>query len=108
MRSRGSIALTPRTQAHGRRSPPRFSAPMRVPLLTRSDRANTHCRVVELAPTPRMKPEVSEASCDSHVALLPPPREHATHEHEDLQGFSMGREGIEPSTLGLRVPCSTS
>jgi hypothetical protein len=22
--------------------------------------------------------------------------------------FSMGREGFEPSTLGLRVPCSTN
>jgi hypothetical protein len=22
--------------------------------------------------------------------------------------FAMGREGFEPSTLGLRVPCSTS
>jgi hypothetical protein len=25
-----------------------------------------------------------------------------------LRGFSMGREGFEPSTLGLRVPCSTN
>jgi len=25
-----------------------------------------------------------------------------------LQGFHMGREGFEPSTLGLRVPCSTN
>ena len=23
-------------------------------------------------------------------------------------GFAMGREGLEPSTLGLRVPCSAS
>jgi len=26
----------------------------------------------------------------------------------DLQVFVMGRVGIEPTTLGLRVPCSTS
>src|SRR5205807_2465114 len=25
-----------------------------------------------------------------------------------LRGFLVGREGLEPSTLGLRVPCSTS
>ncbi len=30
--------------------------------------------------------------------------------HRPLRGhrFAMGREGFEPSTLGLRVPCSTS
>src|SRR5262249_9631224 len=31
-----------------------------------------------------------------------------SEERADLRPFSMGRAGIEPATLGLKVPCSTN
>jgi hypothetical protein len=43
-----------------------------------------------------------------HIGGTSPRRRHAGNKTPPTQGISVGREGLEPSTLGLRVPCSAS
>ena len=66
-----------------------------------------------IASAPNEGPAWEQVRLPSHRARSPPafrlsraasgPPKRAVCRH-----FSVGREGFEPSTLGLRVPCSTS
>ncbi len=68
---------------------------------------------------PQAQPELGPRSCrvgqrsgseapDARCRRLCPTCFPSTRGHRALRPFSMGRVGIEPTTLGLRVPCSTS
>ena len=50
----------------------------------------------------------SEAPPEDVWKILYDPARARPNENPPERGMRMGREGLEPSTLGLRVPCSTN